>query len=536
MQIKEILEQVVDELRGAWRYRWQGLIVACIVCVLGWLTVLAIPDTYEANAQVYVDSKSILRPLLQGLAIDPDVASGLDLVKQVLLSRPQIELVARKTGLDAMAKTPEAREALIRDIQSRVTIDAADLRARTTQGEGLYKIAFHDSDRAKSIEVVQTMLTGFVENALGEKRTSQESAQRFIDEQIAQYESRLREAETRVADFKKRNVGVMPSSQGDYFARMQEETNQLETVRTSLSIAESRRAEIRRQLDGEEPYLFGIDTGSAMAAQAGGGGDLTYRIQELEKSVEELRLRYTDRHPEVIATLSTLEELRKRQAEELARVKKGQAATGSLSSSLKSNPVYQGLEMEMKRTQVQIAELRQEVAERSARVADLRRKVNTVPEVEAELARLNRDYEVTRTQYQELVQRRETASLSQEADRSGTVNFETIEPPSAGFDPISPKRPRLLFLVLIASLGLASGLAWLLNQLHPVFHSSKSLEAVTGLTVLASVGRTWLERHRQTRRREVLHFSAVAAMLFIVFGAVLLLQHPAAQQLQRLIG
>jgi polysaccharide chain length determinant protein (PEP-CTERM system associated) len=535
MQIKEILDRAMDEVRGAWRFRWLGLAAAWLVCLVGWFAIYSIPDTYEANARVYVDSKGILRPLLQGLAIDPDLASGLDLVRQVLQSRPQVEQVARDTGLDANATTPAQREALIRDVQSRISIDAADLRARTTQGEGLYRISFRDHDRAKSIEVVETMLKGFVENALGEKRTGQASAQRFIEDQIAQYEARLRSSEEKLADFKKRNVAVMPGSQGDYFGRLQQESVGLETARTSLGVAESRRNEIQRQLDGEEPFLFGIDSG-AQAPANGGAGDLTYRIQDMERNLEEMLLRYTEKHPEVVALRATIEELKKRQAEELARVKKGQAATGSLSSSLKSNPIYQNLEMELKRTQVQIAELRQEVAQREARVGELRGKVNTVPEIEAELARLNRDYEVNRTQYQELVQRRETATLSENADRSGTVSFKTIEPPAASLQPISPNRPKLLAMVLVAALGLAGGIAWLLNQLNPVFHSAKTLEGITGLTVLASVSRTWLERHRQQRRREVLKFSAVAALLVVTFAAVVLLQHSAALHLQQLIG
>ena len=167
---------------------------------------------------------------------------------------------------------------------------------------------------------------------------------------------------------------------------------------------------------------------------------------------------------------------------------------------------------------------------------DLQGKVNTVPEIEAKLKSLNRDYDALHEQYQELVQRRETASLSQDVDRSGTVKFETIEPPSAAFEPVSPNRPRLLVMALVAGLGLAGGLAWLLNQLNPVFHSAKSLEEITGLSVLASVSRTWLQRHRHGRRLEVLRFSAIAILLVATFGAATLLQQPAANLMQRLMG
>ncbi len=536
MPVQDILIRIVDELRGAWRFRRWAIGTAWGVCLVGWAIVFSIPDTYQASARVYVDSRSILRPLLEGLAIDPDVASGLDLVRQVMLSRPNLEKVARETDLDVAARTPERREALLASLQERLTIDAGDLRARTAQGEGLYVITFTDSRRDKSVEVVDVLLKSFVESALGEKRTGQETAQRFIDEQIAEYEQRLAAAESRLADFKRDNVGLMPDSRGDYFGRLQQESAELERLRTSLAIAESRRAEIRRQLDGEEPYLFGFDSPAAASPVEGAAGDLTYRIQALEKQLEELLLRYTEKHPEVIATRATIEELRRRQQEELERVRAGQRATGSLASSLKTNPVYQSLEMELNRAEVQVAELRQEIAERQGRVGTLRRQVNLVPEVEAELARLNRDYEVTRQKYLELVERRETASLTEQADRTGTVKFEIIEPPAAPLDPVAPNRPLLLAGVLFAGLAVGGALAWGLSLLRPVFHSVSALTALTGLPVLAAISRTWEERHRQLRRTELLRVAAAMALLLVVFGLTLALQLLGLRPLQQLFG
>ena len=207
-----------------------------------------------------------------------------------------------------------------------------------------------------------------------------------------------------------------------------------------------------------------------------------------------------------------------------------------MASSLKSNPVYQGLEMELKRTQVLVAELRQELVQRQGKVAMLRRDVNTVPEVEAELARLNRDYDVTKQKYNELVQRRETASISEQADRTGTVKFEVLEPPAAALEQVAPDRPRLLALVMLAGLAFGGALCWLLNQLRPVFHSVRSLAQVTGVPVFAAVSRTWVAQFRQQRREELLKFSAATVLLFVAFGLVFLVQHAGAHQLQRLIG
>ncbi len=363
---------------------------------------------------------------------------------------------------------------MISDLQSRINIAAADLRARTTQGEGLYRISFVDNDRAKSIEVVRKMLDSFVENAIGGQRTDQESTDEFFNANIAEIERRLRDMELKKADFLKRNINALPDSQADYMTQLQTASAAADTIRDTLRVAESREAEIQRQLDGEEPFLFGFDAGSAPAVNTvAGSGDLTYRIQALEKQLDELLLQYTEKHPTVVDVRKTLESLKKRQQDELSRIKAGQQATGSLSSSVKSNPVYQSLEVEQKKTRVQVAELRQELSQRQAKVAQLKSHADLVPRVAADLMGLNRDYAQLTQTYNEMIKRRETASLTKAADKTGTAKFKIIEPPAADFNPISPNRVMLLSAVLVAALAAAAALAWLLNQLRPVFYTKK---------------------------------------------------------------
>ncbi len=536
MDLSKLLQLLRDELRGAWRFRRVILIAAWATCLLGWIVVLNIPDRYEASARVYVDSRSILRPLLQGLAINPDVTSGLDLVRQLLLSRQQLEQVARDTGLADRVQGSTQMDALVQSMKQRVKIEAADARARSTQGEGTYTITFEDFDRQKAVHVVSAMLNSFVENSLGEKRTGQTTALRFLDEQIAIYEKRLGDAENRLAEFKKRNVGVMPDSRGDYFARYQQAMIEVEAVQRTLSVAERRREELDRQLSGEEPFLFGIETATQPQNESAASNDIGYRLQALQKQLDELLLRYTDKHPEVISTRQTIDELKSRQDQELARVRGGQSPTGSLSSSLKNNPVFQSLQIELKRTQVQVAELRQELASRQAQAGTLRRQLNTVPEVEAQLSQLNRDYEITRQSYQEFLRRRETASVSENADETGAVKFQTIDPPVAPAQPMSPNRPLLMALVLLAGLGVAAAVGYTLNHMRPVFFSSGALAEITGLKVIASVGRAWSDNYRATSRRDLLRFSVGTGALITVFAMLLLVGQPLARQFHRLFG
>ena len=513
--ITKLITQVLDDIRSSWRFRMWALIVVTVVCVLGWSAVLTIPNIYEANARVYLNSQSALRPLLQGLAVTPDVESDLALVRQALLSRPQLEKVARATELDLGVRTEEDKERMIAGLQKNIIV-SSDARLRNSATDGLYRISFQHSNRVKALAVVQKMLDSFVEDTLGTKRTGQEDAQRFLQDQIADYEKRLSEAETSLSEFKKKNVGSMPDDRGDYFARLQAEMGALETARQQMQAAEARRGELSRQLSGEEPFMFGFEDATTQSTGSRTSGDLAGRIQELEGRLEGLLLRYTEKHPEVLAVRNTLIELRSQQEKEIERVRRDRKVSAGMSSSFKANPVYQSMDLEMKRTSVQIAEVKQDVSLREARVSELRRRVDMVPEVEAQLSRLNRDYEVTRANYQQLLQRLETAKLSESADKTGIVNFQIIEPPAVQLEPVSPKRAILLVGVFIFGVAAAAAAAYGLNFFRPVFVSANRLSQVVGLTVIGSIGHLSSGDSRGRKRRDVFVYGGALAMLALV--------------------
>jgi len=518
----DLIVKIIDEIRGAWRYRWHALAICWGLCVVGWLGVFTLPNIYQASARVYVDTQSLLGPLLEGLAVKPNVDSELAVVRQALLSRPRLEEVARETDLDVRAKTPAESEALILDLQSRIVI-STDAHTPNSTSDGVYRITFQDADRAIGLAVVQTLLNSFVEDTLSGKREGQEEAQQFLREQIAEYEKRLRDSETRLADFKKKNVGTMPDDRGDYFARLQQEMVQLDSVRQQVALVDARRTEIQRQLSGEEPFLFGFDDTAGGLPANTGRADVASRIKQLENREQELLLVYTEKHPEVIAVRATIEDLKRQQTEELDRVRQGQRATGSLSQSLKSNPVYQGIRVELNRAEIQLAELRQDLGQRQRRVAELQRLVNTVPEVEAQLKALNRDYDATRDQYQQLVKRLETARLTEDAAKTGVVNFKVIDPPAAAFEPVAPNRLLLLSAVLLMSLGAALGIAYVLNMVRPVFYNTRMLGDIVGLPVLGAVSRAWVDKGRSRARLQVLALSSAAALLLVAFGLVVVI-------------
>src|ERR1700683_4286989 len=499
-----LVEQVLDEARGAWRFRWWALGAAWILGMVGWAVVMLLPDMYEARATVFVDTRTALRPVLQGLAVEQDVDAELNFVRQSLLGTPQLEKIAHDVGL----MTPELADvrkltALIDSMRDRIaiTVTSASSHEGDQNAGSIYGIVYQDPDRSRSLKVVGELLNTLIVDTLGGKRQGSQDAQKFLETQIKDYESRLRAAEDRLADFKKQNIGAMPTEQGGYFSRLQTEMDAVKSAQTTLSVAISRRDELSRQLHGE-PALAATAASAPTAPGAAGGNDTLSRIPETQAHLDELLLNYTDRHPDVIAARQTLAELQARRSQELESLRNGDA-NAVANSGAAANPIYQSIQLELNKAEVEIASLNRQLADHQGRVFELRRALDTMPKVEAEYAQLNRDYDVNKTQYTALLTQLEKAKLSQEADTNGSVRFEVVEPPNAEYHPVSPHRVILVLVVFVAAIGVGGALAYLIQKLKPVFWSVKGLTAFTGVTVLGAVSAAFPKAIDRRRRLDL---------------------------------
>jgi polysaccharide chain length determinant protein (PEP-CTERM system associated) len=513
---------ILEQIRGAWRFRRTAMVVAWVVCVLGWLVVLALPDTWSAQARVYVDTRTRLSQVTQGIAVESNIASEAQAVRNALLGGPQLEKVARLAIPGFATASPSAQSDIIGNLHDKLDVEAsrdedAGQQRQRNEPADLYTITYTDRNRQTARRVVDQLLKLFLANSLGGTQEGSEQAQQFLTQQITDYDKRLADAESRLADFKREHPGLVPGATGDFFARLHAETDELDKDRVALTVAEQKRDELRRQLAGELPVMGSSGTG------AGHGADTATQIREAQAHLDDLLLRFTDKHPDVIAARRTLDDLKQREKLELAAARRGdQAAIAA--TGLAANPVYQGMRLQLSQVDVEVAAARQQVADQEAKIAEQRKMINTAPQVEAEYERLNRDYDVTHKEYQALVERLSRAKLSDKADATGVVRFEVVDPPAAGTDPVFPQRTRLILAVLAGGLAAGLGVAWLLHQLRPVFTSPRQLSDLTQLPVLGSVSMTWLERHRAVGRRAVWAYSLGAGLL-VVLGIVALLTH-----------
>ena len=522
--MQEILERVYDEARSAWRFRWIGLSAAAIVALLGWLFVFMLSDRYEAKASVFVDTRTALRPMLQGLTMEQDVNVQLNYVKQSILSGAHLENIARESGvLPKEQVDPRQTAAILSDFATRVGLEVRSASGREFDGEtagSIYSFWYQDHDRDRSLKVVQTVLNTFVEETLGGKRAGSEAAQKFAESEIKEYEQRLRDAENVLAEFKKANVGLMPTEQGGYFTQLQTEMDTATRLENELKIAVSRRAELSRQLRGES--VINAAAASPPAGPGSVGTDTVSRINQAQARLDELLLRFTDNHPDVKEARTTLKELQARRQQEIEGVRRGDAAAVA-SSGISTNPVYQNIQLQANQVDVEIASLRSQVGQHRAKAAELRKRLDVAPQVEAEYAQLNRDYDVTKTQYTALLANYEKAQLGERADDAGSVRFEVVQPPDAPYGPVSPRRNLLLAGVFAAALGVGGGLTYFLHMLNPVVGSTRGLAELADLPVLGVVSAAFPRQLAAIARGQLLRFVGAGGVLAAAFAGVVVL-------------
>lgn len=503
----QLIPQILEIARAMWKRRWFGIAVAWLVAVLGAAGLAMVRDRFEATARVYVDTKSVLRPLMRDLAVEPDLDQTVGLLARTLITRPNVELLLDKSFPTARAVPPEERERMIEGMTHEIKIASSGR-------DNVFNFSYRGTNPETTRVVVANLVSLFLASDSGNKQRDAQGARDFIDEQIKSYETRLAEAENRLKEFKLRNLGVTDASGKDYFARMSVLTEEMSKLSVDLRAAEQSRDALKRELSGETESLVPDFPAAAPATQV---SEYDARLEAQRKQLDELLRRYTDQHPDVIAAkrlIASLEEDRRRDLE----ARRQAAAKMPAIASPAGNQGRQQIKLALAQSEAEVASLRVRAGDMQARLAQLRASATRVPQIEAEMAQLNRDYEVVKGAYQTMVSRREKAALSEDVDATRAAQFQVIDPPRTAPQPVFPNRTALTQLVVVLSLAAGVAATFLATKLLPTFASVKLLGEMTGRRVLGSVSMVMSADTLRHARAEKLRFVSAFGSLIIAAG------------------
>lgn len=496
-----VQDHVMALLERIWRRRWLAVGVSWTLALIAVAVIPFVPERYEAKAVIYVDTQSVLKPLMAGLAYQPDMDQQVRMLARTIVSRPNLEAMLERGDLGLAEPLPPPsspeREALLTRLSKRIML---------TPGEaGLYTISYRDAVPERAQQLVDATLDLFVSSSSSGSKRDSENAKKFIADQIAEYESKLVEAEGRLKEFRVRNVGVLGLSNQDYIARTTELGNEIAKLESDLRAAERSRDAYRRELAGEDlvPMVDLTEVESAIAAA--------------QKQLDDLLRRFTENHPDVVAARQVLARLEARKRQQMSGA--GQTGATRMQAAAATSPVYQRLRVSLAEAEATVAALQSRVAAERQRMDQLKSVAGKVPQVDAELAQLNRDYDVIRKNYEQLVARRESASIGVKLDESTRLaDFRVVEPPRVDDRPVFPGRLALSLMAVCGSLllGLLAPLA--AHRLHPTFDDIRSLREFTGRPVVGTVVRSVGAASLSGGRTSVAAF-ALCVVTLLLFNA-----------------
>jgi polysaccharide chain length determinant protein (PEP-CTERM system associated) len=506
--LKKFAFFIADQLK---RRRWTALLAAWTICVIGWLAIAMIPDRYVSVARFHVDTTTLLTPLLKGISVNADEQNRdqVAVMQRTLTSRPNLLRVLQMTDMDKVERSEAATQRLVDSLEERIEIKS--------QGPNLFQVQFADNSPEMAKNVIQALLTIFVESSIGDKREDIKSAQSFIDNQIAEYEAQLKAAEQKLADFKVENVDYLSSSSQTFAARMETAQTALKAAQFEYEDAVALRDRLRAQLSATPQYLA-VDAGPQIMVGGSGvtGGTRAQRIQALRARLDELRSQLTDKHPDVISTQQALTRLMKERDDP-------NDSPSDVYRSRVPNELYNQLSLRLADAEDRASTAKRKFSEARSDFEMLQARTSEAPQVEAEFTNLNRDYSVMRASYEALLQRRESARIAAAADStSEPIQFRMIAAPEVPALPSGPPRTLLNTLVLIMGLAGGCGFVILLSQVDNRITSADDLSSYVGSRVLGCVSLT--EVLQTTDTEQLRRFGYATLGLILIFALILLIQ------------
>ncbi len=501
---------IFDELRIAahsvWQRRWLALAIAWGVCMLGWLVVAFFPNSYESKARISVQMQNVLD---KGLGIDTaDRRRQIDQVQQTLTSQVNLEKVVRSTKMGERITNP-------RELEGKVAALRKDIKV-VSQQDNLFEItavasqsSLSDAQNAQLVqEIVQKLIDIFREENLSGDRGELSETLAFMDRQLAERQRALEAAEQQRVAFEARNTGLMPGL-GSASQRLETARAEVRGIESDLITAQSALAAINGQLAGTPQTI----SNGGFSGGGNGVGGARSALADAQGQLAALRSRgLTDSHPDIIALKSQIASLRELAQQEASASRSG----GGPNSS--PNPAYSSLLSIRSERQANVQGLMARKASLQREMATMTGQLSSQPGVAAEMERINRDYDVLKQQYDELLRNREDLRLRSQVDsETSAVKITVIDRPSVPRTPVAPNRPLLLALVLLAGIGAGIGAAFAMSQLSSSFPTTDKLERATGLPVIGAISHTLTHTQRTLRAKQLKWFFAGAAGLFAVF-------------------
>ncbi len=469
----------LDYLNVFLRRKWWLIVPILLSIVVGLVLVRVLPKEYRSTATLAV-AAPLVSPNFVYQTVQLDNQERLRALSQQMLSAPILSRVIDEEKLGSATD-----ERLISRLRSSIAIGVPDPVAQVSEPRRLdaFLVSYGDPDPARAQAVTNRLVTVFVDENSRRRAANAEGTAAFISMQLNVTGERLSQLESRLRASKESYMGQLPEQTQANLSTLSGMRQQLEGNATALRGEQDRLSMIERQIEGmrqgsaDVVFMPGANgTAQAQTAES--------RVVLAQRELATARAIYTDKHPEVQRLEEELRSARDDADAERSRPESDRMAR------LNVDPAFRQLNADREMGRLRIRDLQRLEDDLRRQIGVYQARVEAAPRVEQQLAGVQRDFDLERTQYADLSSKLRAATIAESVERNRSGEQFTVL--YAGGRPAVPTKPvplRVMLISVVAGLCLGAGATLGREYLDRSVHDVRDLKDEFQLPVLGEISR-----------------------------------------------
>jgi len=518
----------IHKYLGVARRRIYWIVIPLLLAVLGGLVIaLQTVHIYEARTLILVQPQEVpqsyVRPIVQR-----GLGERLRTISQQVTSRTNLEATIERYGL--YRGTDALMEEKVNRCRSAIGVNVG----RGGAGGNTFEITFRHTEPEKAKEVTNALASNFISENLKIRESQAMGTSSFLADELASVRRKLEKKEEALKLYRVAHMGAMPDQLDTNLSMLARMQRQQEQLNDSLQDAENRKLMVQEQMAqqkrmADQMAQFTLTESTLALDESGLSGSAdpaSESLFALKDQLEQLRMRYTDMHPDVRRVQSMIEKLEARSAEEAVQEEAPALETAALMPASSVGPMMPSmqsmLEPQLGQINHEIREIRAEIAKTKKKIELYQNRVEETPKLEQELITLKRDYGNLKGLHDSLLNRKLEAEIavSMEKKQKGE-QFRILDPAKRPEIPVEPDIRKVVLLTLVLGLGLGGGLAYSVEALDTSFKDPEETTAALGLPVLITIPMCFTaQEKRSLARKRWLKAAGVTVGFFVAVGGV----------------
>jgi polysaccharide chain length determinant protein (PEP-CTERM system associated) len=508
-----------------WRRKWFFITPVVIGVVISAVYSYSLPPTYRSSTLILVEAQKIPESYVTP-TVTSSVEDRLNTISQQILSRTNLERIIKefnlykqnngdsfnisnpaniidkfKTkvsklisyfGLYEQEQTASWNPANYVD-HMRSSIEVTVLGAR--KSKNAFTISYSGKDPKTVMSVTNALASLFIEENLKVRERQAEGASEFLSNELVAVEKTLQDAEKMINHFKEEHNGSLPDQLDSNIRSLDRLQSELQSIDSNLRINEEKKIFYEKQILEYESIISQIyaSNNTSINNRITTRDDLSSQLDDLQGKLAKLRSEFNENYPDVVIIKEQINEIQERIKAKIPEINESDIQRSNVQRSDTQQPNLSTRNIGDLKSQVQlikseISALKERKQKVTSLIREYEKRIGETYENEIQLISLTRDYDISKKNYEALLEKKLNAKMSENLEkRQQGEQFKILDPANIPTRPFQPNRIRISLIGSLLSGGIGAGLVLLLEYLNPCFRKPEDFYEFFDCRMLATI-------------------------------------------------